>query len=172
MRAFLDFQYGQNRLYWSVFKILSLQKFSSRLNAVIFKSISAKRIMTSRLDDVKRMGGGVSNYTSVQYWERYTWIRLQYLPLDYMNLLYNEVKLSFESKLPFLSENSNSIFAEFRISGRNWKFLLKTQSPTDLGSLRKMLFSSENWIFRLISYFFGFVKMMKLRRIMLNWVKT
>ena len=25
LRVFLDFQYGQNRLYWSVFKILSLQ---------------------------------------------------------------------------------------------------------------------------------------------------
>ena len=56
----------------------------------------AKRIITSRLDDVKRMGGvfRIIPACSIEHKnERYTWIRLclafKYLPLDYLNLLYN-----------------------------------------------------------------------------------
>ena len=53
----------------------------------------------------------------------------------------------------FLSENSNWIFR--RISYFWQKLIFFTENLTvKLGSLWKMLFSSENGIFRLILYFF------------------
>ena len=89
----LDFQGGRKSLYQSVFE--SKIVFSNPKQP-FSNPFFAKRIITSRLDDVKRMGGvfRIIPACSIEHQsERYTWIRLclafKYLPLDYLNLLYN-----------------------------------------------------------------------------------